>query len=400
MKTAHLKRLEKKLSYLCITDDLSKIMWTIKGFIDNDVHIIYPSAEGALLTLTSNIPLIIVSDSHGLRKAFHEFLFEKKYIENSTNFDLLMQGKIEILMLGDALHSENRSLWANTLIDEYMSQYVHHSFYGDMPAAEKEMADSLGLIAAIMTLLVNSPQFYYLKGNHDNIRNTTEDGNCKVVKYLDNADHGEGAILKAALESWIVRRTLKKEGLRSWESFFNEMMALDDKFRLGSYSIDKYYQIYDKWLEDLNYLKGKGGWLFYNEFLAKYSRWENLLPILALYNGSVYNLLISHAPPGNLYIKDINMIKRRTPEVVFNFTWPNDPAARRGDHVSKVCDLILDKRDARQLYITGHITTEEGVEIYDNNSLFIINKPGSLMVLIVWPDRELFGIDMISTTEE
>ncbi len=391
-------RLKKKLEDLSKTLNLSRIMWTIKGFIENDIHFIYPPTSGGIVTLDPELPLLIVSDSHGLRRLFREFLFSRRYNDEQTNFELLVQGKIQVLMLGDALHTENKSLWTNTLIDEYMQNYVHHKFYGDMPQLEKEMANSFGLVAMVMSSLRSFPNFYYLKGNHDNIRNTTKDGNDKVVKFLDNPDHGEGAILKAGLESWLVKRSLKKEGIRTWEAFIDEYAEFDEKLRWEDYSIDKYFKIYDEWKEDFEYLKGRGGWIFYNEFLAKYADWENSLPIFAVYEGSSQKIAVSHAPPGRLFIKDIEVIKNKSDEVVFNFTWPNDSAAKKGEYVPNIVNAVFHGESMEnKWYVAGHIHTDEGVQIMGKNHLVIINKPGSLVILIVYPGKDFFGVDMISS---
>jgi len=395
-------RLRRKLEYLSSTQDLSKIMWTIKGFIDNDVYIIY-KARGGVLTLDPKLPLLIVSDSHGLRRLFLEFLFARKYMEGKTNLDLLLQGKIQILMLGDALHTENRSLWTNTLIDEYMKNYVHHRFYGDMPGLEKEMANGFGLVSVIMSLLRISPHFHYLKGNHDNIRNTTVDGNDKVVKFLDNPDHGEGAILKAGLESWLVKRSLKKEGIKSWEAFLDEYTELDERLRWGAYTSEDYYKIYQEWKDDLEYLKGRAGWILYNEFLAKYVQWENRLPVVAIYEGASRKIAISHSPPGDLPIRDMEEIRNRSDKVVFNFTWPNDSDARKGEYVPSILNTLFpdggSENRRNTLYIAGHVHTDEGVEMVVEKGLVMINKPGSLVVLTVYPEREFFGVDVISSSE-
>ncbi len=391
------KRLKRKLEDLSTTQNLSKIMWTIKGFIDNDVNIIYPSSGGGIVELNPELPLIVVSDSHGLRSLFSEFLFERKYINGKTNFELLAQGKLQILMLGDAFHTENKGLWTNALIDEYMKQYVHHKFYGDMPRLEKEIANGLGLAAMIMILLSHFNDFYYLKGNHDNIRNTEEDGNRKVVKYFDNPDHGEGAMIKAALEAWLVKRSLMKEGLKSWETFLKEYEEIDEKLQQGNYTLEKFFNIYNEWQDDLQYLKGQGGWIFFNDFLVKFAHWENRLPVFAIYENSTHKIAISHAPPGALSVTDRDMIRDRSDEIVFNFTWPNDLKARRGEYVQNIFKVVFDGDSIKKkLYIAGHINSDEGVELFNKNHLVIINKPGNLVVLIVCPDRDLFGIDMIS----
>ncbi len=389
-------KLEKKILTLLTTRKLSKIIWAIKGFLDNDLNIVYPQTGGGVVNLSPELPLIIVSDLHGLRDSFATLLFKRNYFNGESNLDVLLQGKAQIVMLGDALHSENKSLWTNKLIDEYMDQYVHHHFYGPMPAAENEMLDCLGAVSAIMALLRESCCFYYLKGNHDNIGNTETDGNSKVLKYLDNHDHGEGAIFNAAIESWIVRHLLKNEGKRSWEGFIEERQKLDETLIHKASSLEVYFKLYNQWLEDLNYMKGKGGWIFYNEFVNKYSDWEKRLPLFALYKGVSHNLVLSHSPPGHLKIKSIAEIERKKAEVIFNFTWPNDKKARAGEFVQPILDLAFpDNRKESSLYISGHINTEKGVETHHENRLMIINKPGSLVVLIVYPGRKIFGIDII-----
>ncbi|MBF0564300.1 MAG: hypothetical protein HQK89_03570 [Nitrospirae bacterium] len=416
-----LDKLKGKLKELGETYNLSKIFWFIKGFIDNDVDIMYPNGEGGLLILDKHVPLLIISDSHGLRRKLLDFLFEKKYIGEKTDFQLLAEGAIQVVMLGDALHTENKALWTNCLIDEYMKQYVNHGFYGEMPNIEREMADSLGLVAMVMCMLRHFPNFHYLKGNHDNLRNTTEDGNLKVVKYLGHQDHGEGAILRAGVESWLIRRRLRQVGIRSWETFLDEYDKLHDRLAHNNYSPDEYFKIYGLWMEDFEYLKAHPGWICYNAFFAGYSNWENRLPIMAVYEGELLRVVMSHAPPGEAVIDDVQTIRSRSDKIVFNFTWPNGVNERSGLYVSRIFEVVFKDNAYRdnvsndngpvaggffgrfsdklpdKLYVAGHINTGDGVLVVDEKRLVMIHKPGVLVVLLIYPDQRLFSVDLISS---
>jgi len=169
-------------------------------------------------------------------------------------------------LLGDLLHSENKSRWL-AIENEFNAEHSSESAkFGPTPLLDQEMADCLGLAAMVVLLQRATPSFHCLKGNHDNILNSDEDGNGRLVKYIRWPGEGEIA--------------------RNWTLV-----------RLGA------------------------------TFAGKYSAWENRLPVFAICANQDGGLpfVASHSEPAGPYT--LSEIESRSAEVVFGLTWTRNQGA-------------------------------------------------------------------------
>jgi len=127
------EELESKESYL---ESLKKVAEVLKG-------------KGAIVELKKGIPTIIVPDLHGRREFLAKVL--NKEIDGKKVFDLLKAGRINIVCLGDGMHTEKAENWTSGLL-------------------QKEMVESLGTMKMVMELKAVFPDsFHYLRGNHDEV---------------------------------------------------------------------------------------------------------------------------------------------------------------------------------------------------------------------------------------
>jgi hypothetical protein len=140
-----------------------------------------PDAEGrpgGLLQLETGIPVIIIPDLHGRMDFFLRVLAFQPRDEGMV-MQLLAQGRIQVLCLGDVMHAEGRAArrWRAAL-EEWNGGFRAHR------AMDEEMRESLGMMGMIMETKRQFPRhFHILKGNHENIANEEGNGNFPFRKF-------------------------------------------------------------------------------------------------------------------------------------------------------------------------------------------------------------------------
>jgi hypothetical protein len=154
----------------------------VKESIENQDSLIRPrdveNRPGGLLFLHQEIPLLVIPDLHA-RKDFLYSLMMKETDQGSV-LKRLEEGSLQILCVGDGFHSERRAYkrWQKAL-SEYRTNFRKHKFM------DLEMSESMGLMQMIMLLKTNCPDnFFFLKGNHENILNEEGRGNHPFGKFV------------------------------------------------------------------------------------------------------------------------------------------------------------------------------------------------------------------------
>jgi len=334
MKT-RIERLMEKLHKLSTTQDISFIQHTIESRLDRPPAQI-PTTPG-VMRLDPQLPVLVLSETHGMRTAFYKLLLDK-YAGQATNLENLIQGEMQVLMLGDLLHTENEARWQAIEI-EYAAAHEHRQKephenqrerLGPTPELDREMTDCLGLAAMVILLQRATPGFVCLKGNHDNILNSDEEGNAKLSKLVRWPGEGEVA--------------------RNWT------LA-----RLGA------------------------------TFTGKYAAWESRLPLLAIYarEGDGLQFLASHSAPAKPYM--LPEIESRSPEVVFGLTWTRN----QGIYVQEVLHNIFGDDWPRARYFTSHAVSEEGLMQLPERNQIILNKSHYLVAALVRPGARDFEVHMV-----
>jgi Calcineurin-like phosphoesterase len=117
--------------------------------------------EDGLLQL-QDLPTIIIPDLHARRAMLIAILshsIEDGPYQGQQIFELLQKGCINVLCVGDIVHSEERTDWVINDNGDWTAELL-----------EKEMVRSLGAGLIIMQLKVLHPiHFHCLRGNHDDI---------------------------------------------------------------------------------------------------------------------------------------------------------------------------------------------------------------------------------------
>lgn len=118
--------------------------------------------QGGWVHLPEDVPTLILPDLHAQRDYLVAALSQK--IDGVQAFQLLKTGRLNLLCLGDAMHSEQRQQM------RWLQAEQDHLNGRSSPALEAELVESLGLLSMIMDLKMAYPQhFYFVRGNHEDM---------------------------------------------------------------------------------------------------------------------------------------------------------------------------------------------------------------------------------------
>lgn len=181
-----------KLKQLPEYDFLFSLCDKICTFLENEKTDYRPLDKfgdaGSLIELKKNIPVIVVPDIHArpdfiLNLLSHTFGTEENLPGKISVKEALKRGLIYVVCLGDGIHTElTKERWI-----KIQEQADKGNLFSD--EMKEEMQASLSALTAIMSLKLEFPEyFHFLKGNHENILNATEDGDFAFTKYVDEGE--------------------------------------------------------------------------------------------------------------------------------------------------------------------------------------------------------------------
>lgn len=139
---------------------------------------------GCLISLTEAvIPLVIVPDLHA-RPYFLNNILNYTLGDGSTISQALCENRINLIFVGDILHTERNTKDRWLAIQDEFAQNI---FTG--PAISMEMQEGLSLLCGLLELKAAFPEnCHILKGNHENILNVTANGDFSFKKYADEGE--------------------------------------------------------------------------------------------------------------------------------------------------------------------------------------------------------------------
>ncbi|MGH2510393.1 MAG: hypothetical protein ACRDHZ_23705, partial [Ktedonobacteraceae bacterium] len=189
------------------------------------------STQDGLVQL-QDLPTIIIPDIHARRALLLAVLSTQLTNGPYTGrqvFDLLQQGLLNIVCVGDIVHSEKRSDWVINLDGEWTAELL-----------DKEMVRSLGAGTMVMYLKAHYPaHFHCLRGNHDDMAGELSADFRKFVglKYKDDEEElvtvdGRPVLTGDKGESKLVREwVLNRAGwgqpfLETWARFESALPLL------------------------------------------------------------------------------------------------------------------------------------------------------------------------------
>jgi len=118
--------------------------------------------QGGIVEPNPALPTVILPDLHAQRDYLLQVL--EMRVNGDTVYDQLARGRINLLCLGDGMHSEQRNL------KRWLQAEQDYSSGFPSPALEAELVESLGLLKMVMDLKVSFPsQFFFVRGNHEDM---------------------------------------------------------------------------------------------------------------------------------------------------------------------------------------------------------------------------------------
>ena len=176
-------------------ENMEKSLDSVINALENEQELIRPKDKkgrpGGIVELKKNISTLIIPDLHG-RKEFLIITLLKKDERGRTNLDKMLTGELQVVCLGDGMHTEAKGARGRWM--EARQESVND--FAPSPNMDEEMLRSFGTMKLVMDLKENCPEgFHYLKGNHDNILNEEDNGNYPFTKFAN-----EGALVKTYLE--------------------------------------------------------------------------------------------------------------------------------------------------------------------------------------------------------
>lgn len=137
--------------------------------------------QGGLVDLDPSVPTLVLPDLHAQRDYLLAAL--ELRLASGRVFELMASNKLQVLCLGDGMHSENRAVsrWLKAEEEMLMGQKSE--------AMRAEMVESLGLLRMVMELKCRFPRrFYFVRGNHEDMdpkvpyRKFTRSGESNLVR--------------------------------------------------------------------------------------------------------------------------------------------------------------------------------------------------------------------------
>lgn len=165
-----------------------------------------------IVELRNGVPTVVIPDLHARR----DFLMDVLNLatkQGNAWFELLKDGRINIVCLGDGMHSELEENWKPS------AKYGEPEYDGQKAdLMQNEMIKSLGVMKMVMELKAQFPNsFHYLRGNHDNVmghyykfKDATQNSS-EVQQWLQN-NFGNDFIKKYAEFENILPLLAKGEG--------------------------------------------------------------------------------------------------------------------------------------------------------------------------------------------
>lgn len=151
-------------------------------------------APGGLLTLPEDLPVLVLPDLHTRAGLLRRALAWVPPDETRPILELLDEGGVFLLLLGDLFHSEGidaPSRWERAYREALTGFSVHE-------AMDAEMSRALSALEVLARILIRAPgRAACLKGNHDNSRNREGSGDHGFYKFAD-----EGAMCAAWLSAF------------------------------------------------------------------------------------------------------------------------------------------------------------------------------------------------------
>ncbi len=311
-----------------------------------------------LVELREGIPTIVISDLHARREMLATIL-EQKTKEEEEIFELLKQNKINIVCVGDGLHSENMDLWNIDTHPKYKEKIESHQ---DAMWAQQNKWKELENAKASLEEI--------------------SEAKSKYEKSLDALTEVEEEIQKNIMDDEITRSfglmkmvmELKAAYPESFHYIRGNHDDVSGRFAHQSKAGIYISELFKEWIEDHED--------FGKDFMATWNEFEDRMPLVT----KTSRFVISHAAPKKALsvdeIKKWQTLESSKKEIFKGFTWTeNTPDNCKEVELKKLEVNISEIKEELELpeeapYIIGHRPVDDGkYRSQFNGKLIQINDP-------------------------
>lgn len=123
--------------------------------------------QSYLVQLRGDLPTVVIPDLHARQDYLDRVLDTRDPVSGSSYLDLLRQGRVQVVCLGDVMHTENSARFWHGAVPEH--------------ALRTEMAMSLNTLQRVAQLKVRHPEhFHMLRGNHEDLGPAIHASDCRL----------------------------------------------------------------------------------------------------------------------------------------------------------------------------------------------------------------------------
>lgn len=162
--------------------ELDGVLAEANGILAGEDRVLRPrdrfGEPGGVVELIKELPTVLLPDIHA-RPGLIWAALNYRSPGSQSVLEALLGGHLQLVCLGDYFHGEARvrQRWRRALA-EFADGFRSHK------AMDEEMAESLAVLLMVASLKAALPtRVHLLKGNHENIRNESKEGNHPFGKF-------------------------------------------------------------------------------------------------------------------------------------------------------------------------------------------------------------------------
>ncbi|MFC1638086.1 hypothetical protein ACFL2R_01540 [Patescibacteria group bacterium] len=341
------------------------------------------SKEGAIVELKEGVPTLMISDFHA-RGDFLANVLEHKMDSGKTVFDLLGKGEINVVCMGDGMHSEERENWA-----AYRFHYNLDEFSQKFPKLKDDIEKYKKFLES---LLGGEDKKLYKDLEFHSIRKAVEEEDGAVEEYLK----------KNNLTEKVVMSMMDAEMARGL-SLMKVVMELKTRFPENFHYVRGNHDDLGETMIRFKKYSNESGWTRYwaqefgEDFYDKYLEFESKMPLLA----EADDFIVSHAAPKEELTR--KGVEKRDKNAFVSLTCTeNNRESYKESNVVESLGSLGKSKDSR--WFIGHRRVDHGEkfrEQFDGRLIQINHKENQLVAIVGKDGIDEFDLnrDVIDLTE-
>lgn len=329
--------------------------------------------EGVVELANESVATIIISDIHARKEFLKNILSLEDKKAQKMVLDLLREGRINIVCVGDGMHTEDLGQW-----DSRMMAYHLNEILGDI--GDSEFKIGLQEYKRLLEVVGGKP---YEQMTNSEISSAKNDEAAKTKWSTLNQMAEDYLLVKDIAKSLDTMKLIMELKARYPDNFHYIRGNHDD---MGTR-----IKNYEKYAREGERIKQ---WIINNfgqAFLDKYLEFEDSLPLLV--KGS--DFVISHTVPEDLL--DFDEINQRGKKAQLALTWTDNKISADKVEANIEGNLGNLGLSAEATWIIGHRPVEAGTNYRSqaDGHLVQINSEKKQLIAIMYPGRPFSPDDHI-----